>query len=139
MPRTEQPKHPVVFLIEDDVFMIELLAQELLRAGYEALNFRLGKEAIEKFKEMRPDLILLDLLLPDMNGLDVLKEIRGMPGGADVRVVVLSNIAETIDKEQAKRMGAIDYLIKANHSLPEIMAKVQSIVPFGKERAVADE
>lgn len=124
----EQKNRPIIFLIEDDVFMIELLAQVLSRAGYETLSFRLGKEAIEKFKETKPDLILLDILLPDANGLDVLREIRRMPEGAEAKVLVLSNIAEIVDKEQAKRLGALDYLIKANHSLPEILEKVNSLL-----------
>lgn len=115
-------------LIEDDLFMIELLANELTNAGFEPVSFKLGKEAIEKFEESRPDIILLDLLLPDQNGLETLRAIRRLPGGAHTKVIVLSNIAEGLDKEEAKRLGVIDYLVKANHSLPEIIDRVKKVL-----------
>jgi CheY-like chemotaxis protein len=121
-------KRPKILYIEDDIFMIELLSQELMKGGFEPVNCRLNADALKSFKEKKPDLILLDLLLPDGNGLDFLREVRSMPGGPDTKVIILSNVAEAGHKESAKRLGVDDYLIKANYSLPEIIQRIRSVL-----------
>ena len=124
----EEIKKPKIFIVEDDVFMVELLANELKNAGLETYSFQIGQTAIDSFSKLQPDLIVLDLLLPDKNGFEVLREIRRMPNGVQVKVMVLSNIAEDADKEEAKRLGVQAYLVKANYSLPEILAKIQALL-----------
>lgn len=124
----EELKKQRIFLIEDDVFMVELLANELKNAGLEAYSFQIGQAAIDKFTELQPDLILLDLLLPDKNGFEVLREIRRLPNGVNTKVMILSNMAEEADKDEAKRLGVQEYLIKANYSLPEILVKIQALL-----------
>lgn len=121
----DQTKKPKVLLVEDDVFMIELLGKELKDAGFDIDVADKGSKAIEKFKEAKPDLILLDILLPDLRGLDVLRQIRAVEGGNDVVVMVLSNIADKEEVEEAKKLGVTDYLVKANFSLTEIREKVK--------------
>lgn len=118
-------KKPKVLLVEDDVFMIELLGKELKDAGFDIDVADKGSKAVEKFKEIKPDLILLDILLPDIRGLDVLRQIRSAEGGNDVKVLVLSNIADKEEVEEAKKLGVTDYLVKANFSLTEIREKVR--------------
>ena len=124
----EEFKKQKIFLVEDDVFMVELLANELKNAGIETYSFQIGQVAIDKFTELKPDLILLDLLLPDKNGFEVLREIRRLPNGVNTKVMILSNMAEDADKDEAKRLGVQEYLIKANYSLPEILVKIQAIL-----------
>ena len=124
----EEFKKQKIFLVEDDVFMVELLANELKNAGIETYSFQIGQAAIDKFTELKPDLILLDLLLPDKNGFEVLREIRRLPNGVNTKVMILSNMAEDADKDEAKRLGVQEYLIKANYSLPEILVKIQVIL-----------
>ena len=124
----EEFKKQKIFLVEDDVFMVELLANELKNAGIETYSFQIGQAAIDKFTELKPDLILLDLLLPDKNGFEVLREIRRLPNGVNTKVMILSNMAEDADKDEAKRLGVQEYLIKANYSLPEILVKIQAIL-----------
>ena len=128
IPMAEEIKKPKIFVVEDDLFMVELLANELKNAGLETYSFQMGQQAIDQFAELQPDLIVLDLLLPDKNGFEVLREIRRLPNGVRARVVVLSNMAEDADKEEAKRLGVQEYLVKANHSLPEILAKIQAML-----------
>ncbi|QQG45569.1 MAG: response regulator [Candidatus Sungiibacteriota bacterium] len=115
-----------ILLIEDDVFMVGLLVHELQEAGFEVVTAKTGVEGIKKFPEVKPDLILLDILLPDQNGFDTLRTIRRQPGGPGTKVIVLSNLAEWSDVEEAKRLGALDYLVKTNFSLEEIVEKIQS-------------
>ncbi len=125
---TNEIKKPKIFVVEDDVFMVELLANELKNAGLETYSFQIGQSAIDKFAELKPDIMVLDLLLPDKNGFEVLREIRRMPTGVNVKVMVLSNMAEDADKEEAKRLGVQEYLVKANYSLPEILARIQTML-----------
>ena len=114
-----------MLLVEDDVFMIELLVREFTAAGFDVSVAKTGTEGVQKFLEVKPDLILLDLVLPDEKGFEALRKIRRDSYGAMVKVVVLTNLSDTSDIEEGKRLGAIDYLIKANHSLPEIVECVR--------------
>ena len=108
--------------------MVELLANELKNAGLETYSFQIGQAAIDRFIELQPDLIILDLLLPDKNGFEVLQEIRRLPNGVQAKVMVLSNMAEDADKDEAKRLGVQEYLVKANYSLPEILVKIKALL-----------
>jgi len=124
----EEIKKPKIFVIEDDVFMVELLGNELKNAGLETYSYQTGQAAIDAYAQLQPDLIVLDLLLPDKNGFEVLREIRRLTNGVKVKVMVLSNMAEDADKEEAKRLGVQEYLVKANYSLPEILGKIQALL-----------
>lgn len=119
-----------ILCVEDDIFMIELLVRELIKAGFEALVAKTGQEALDQFNKERLalNLILLDLLLPDIHGFEVLRTIRRDPQGREIKVVVLSNLSDDKDKEEAKRLGVVEYLVKANNSLPEIIERVKSVV-----------
>lgn len=125
---TEETKKTKVLLIEDDVFMIDLLTHELNNSGFETAIAKTGEEGIKMFGEFKPDIILLDIILPDQNGLEVLRQIRRQPNGPETKTIVLSNVAEILDIEEAKRLGALEYLVKANFSLPEITARIKSVI-----------
>ncbi len=114
-----------VLLVEDDVFMAELLAGELSRAGLNVTIGKTGKEGVESFLATAPDIVLLDLLLPDMHGFEVLQKIRQDPSRGNTKVVILSNLSEGRDVDEARRLGATDYLVKVNYSIPEIVEKVR--------------
>lgn len=116
-----------ILVIEDDMFMVELLAQELAHAGFDTTVANTVEEGIEKFKANRPDLVLLDLILPGKGGFEFLRAVRRMPEGAAAKVVIFSNVAEGADIEEGKRLGVVDYLVKANYTLPEIVQKIQKI------------
>lgn len=124
----EQKKKSKVLLVEDDVFMIELLAKDLEEAGMEVTTAKTGVEGVQKFQENAPDIILLDLLLPDQGGFETLRQIRRLPNGPQTKVMILSNIAEGPDMEEAHRLAVKDYLVKANFTLPEIVKKVQEVL-----------
>lgn len=124
----EERKTPKILVVEDDLFMVDLLARELKKSGFEVVVAKTGSEGVKKFREAKPDLILLDIILPDLNGFDALREIRRLPEGPAVKVVILSNLGDDSDKEEGKRLGARDYLVKANFSLPEIVEKVRAVL-----------
>ena len=124
----EEAEKIKVLLIEDDAFMADLLSTALVRAGFEVSNAKTGKEGIALFGEWHPAMILLDLILPDQNGFEALRQIRRIPGGADVKVIVISNLSRENQGEEAGRLGVADYLVKSNFSLDEIIAKVRSVL-----------
>ena len=123
---TSEQRESRVLLIEDDKFMSGLLTQSLERAGFESSVAKTGSEGVEMFHGTRFDLIVLDLMLPDEDGLEVLRKIRRLPGGAEVKVLVLTNRAQEARSEEAKRLGVAEYLIKANFSLDEIIGKIKT-------------
>lgn len=122
------PNQKKILLVEDDVFMLELLVTELTQAGFNVAVAKTGIEAVTQFSEAHPDIILLDIILPDENGFEALRQIRRKEGGVETKVVVLSNLSDEADKEEAKRLGAIDYMVKAHYSLPEIVQKVRTVL-----------
>lgn len=124
----EEIKKFKILLIEDDAFMSDLLMQTFARAGFDASNAKTGGEGVKLFGEWHPDLILLDLILPDQNGFDVLRQIRRAAGGPETPVIVLSNLSHEAQGEEATRLGAVDYLVKSNFSLDEIIAKVKAVL-----------
>ena len=124
----EETKKSKILLIEDDAFMSDLLTTALARVGFDVSNVKTGAEGVRLFGEWHPDLILLDLILPDQNGFDALRQIRRMPGGPEAPVIVLSNLTQDAQGEEATRLGASDYLVKSNFSLDEIVAKVKAVL-----------
>ena len=117
-----------ILLIEDDAFMVDLLSKELVSLGYQIEVAKTGLEGVDKFFNFKPKLVLLDILLPDQNGFDVLRQIRRNPEGREAKVLILSNLDSQPDLEEAKRLGAVDYLVKANFSLTDIVAKIRGVV-----------
>ena len=116
---------PKILLIEEDQFLYKILTVKLKRAGFDVFLAIDVEEGIKKAKETKPDLILLDLILPKINGFAVLSEIKKTPVLKKVPVVILSNLGQESDVEKGLRMGAEDYLIKTNLSLSEIVEKVK--------------
>lgn len=119
---------PKILIIEDDIFMTELLMRGLRGLNAEIMHAGNGKEGISKAESNPPNLILLDILLPDINGLEVLRQIRQQPGGEEIKVIVLSNISESTEQKEAQALGVADYLVKANTPLPEISQKVKNML-----------
>lgn len=117
-----------VLLVEDDVFMIELLANELNNAGFEVSVGKTGKEGVEKFQKTKPEVVLLDLILPDEHGFDVLRKIKRLEGGAQAKVIILSNISESADVKEAQKLGIDEYLVKVNYSIAEIVEKIKKLL-----------
>jgi CheY-like chemotaxis protein len=118
-----------ILVVEDDKFLRELILRKLKEENYETCFAVDGEEGLNKIQEERPDLVLLDLILPGMNGFDVLKKKQEMPEIAQIPVVVLSNLGQKEDVERALKYGAKDYLVKAHFTLDEIAAKIKKYLP----------
>ena len=117
-----------ILIIEDDRFLRELIARKLKNEGYEVLEAVEGEEGLRRIKEEKPDLILLDLILPGIDGFEVLAKAKEDPDTAQIPVIILSNLGQREEIEKGLRLGAIDYLIKAHFTPGEIIEKIKNII-----------
>lgn len=115
-----------ILIIEDDKFLRELIVQKLIKEGYETSEAVDGEEGIKKVKEEKPDLVLLDLILPGIDGFEVLSKKREDSSLVQIPVIVLSNLGQKEDVERGLKLGAVDYLIKAHFTPGEIIEKVKN-------------
>lgn len=116
-----------ILIIEDDAFLRDLINKKLSSAGFHTSEAVDGESGIKKMKEENPDLVLLDLLLPSMDGFEVLAATKKDPAISAIPVIILSNLGQKEDVDKGIRMGAADYLIKAQFTPEEIIAKVKEI------------
>ena len=117
-----------ILLVEDDVFMLELLSDKLRKSGFEVSVAVDGEECMKVLQSIRPDLVLLDIVMPKVDGLDVLRRMKGSPDLSGIPVIVLSNLGQKEEVERAMDLGAKDYIIKANFTAGEIVEKLNKIL-----------
>lgn len=117
-----------VLLVEDDSFLIEILVKKFKADNYKVLHAGSGKEALRKAHDEDPDIIMLDIILPGMNGFETLEKLKDDETTADIPVAFLSNLGQKEDIEKGKKLGAVDFIVKANHSLDEIVKRSNEIL-----------
>ena len=117
-----------ILVIEDDKFLRELITRKLLNEAYEVSEAVDGEEGIKKIKEEKPDLVLLDLILPGIDGFEVLSRMREEPNLSSIPVIILSNLGRKEDVEKGLKLGAVDYLIKAHFTPGEIIDKIKAVL-----------
>lgn len=122
-------KHTNILIVEDESFLSKVLAERMEDEGFARIDVAgNGEEALVKVKANRPDIILLDMILPRMNGFEVLEHLQADPKLKTIPVLVLSNLGQDQDIEQAKSLGATDYIVKSNFSLQKVVEKIASIL-----------
>jgi CheY-like chemotaxis protein len=114
-----------ILLAEDDRFLRKAAEATLRRHGFEVLAAVDGEDALRRAREEPPDLILLDLIMPKLNGFEVLRELKQDVPTASIPVIVLSNLGQEGDVQQAMEGGAVAYCVKANLSLEELVRRVE--------------
>lgn len=114
-----------VLLVEDDKFISRAYKDGLEREGFEIDTAFDGIEAMQKLQSSPPDLVLLDLILPEKDGFAVLEEIQMNEKLKRIPVVILSNLGQESDIEKGRALGATDYLIKADVSMKDVIEKVK--------------
>jgi DNA-binding response OmpR family regulator len=117
-----------ILIVEDDKFLRELIAKKLKNEGFDVVEAVDGKEGLKKIKEERPDLVLLDLILPGIDGFEVLARVKEDPNLAQIPVIILSNLGQREEVERGLKLGARDYLIKAHFTPGEIVEKIKNIL-----------
>ncbi len=134
MPDANTPATPAtppkakLLIVEDDKFLRELATQKLFKEGLDVSAAMDGEQGIMLAEKVIPDVILLDILLPGIDGSEVLSRIRANAALKATRVVMLSNFGQAEDLEKAKAGGADKFLVKANFTLDEIVAVVREML-----------
>ena len=121
-----------ILLAEDDRFLRKAAAARLRQGGFTVLAAVDGEEAVRIARAERPDLVLLDLIMPKIQGFEVLKALKEDPATASIPVIVLSNLGQERDVQQAMELGAVAYFIKAHLSLHELVQRVSEVLEKGK-------
>ena len=121
-----------ILLVEDDRFLIKAVYTKLTQKGFEVILANDGDEAISKAKAEKPEIILLDMVLPKKSGFEVLRELKGNPETASIPVFILSNLAQDQDIQEGKALGAEDYIVKSNTSLSAIVDKAANFLATKK-------
>jgi len=118
-------KKITILLAEDDEFIARAYQDGLRRDGFEVLVAPDGQDAMEQIRRKKPDIILLDLIMPVKNGFEVLEDIQLEKELKSIPVIILSNLGQEADIEKGKSMGATDYLVKSDYSMKDVIAKVR--------------
>ncbi len=123
MPETQKK----ILIVEDDVTMREIVVHKLSTSGFTVVEAADGKAAIEAWKREKPDLVLLDLMLPEMDGFQILEEVRknNDPTITKTPVIVLSNLFSKEDIQKAKSLNIDDFMVKAYYTTEEILTRVK--------------
>jgi hypothetical protein len=115
----------IIYSVEDDLDIARIINKTLTKQGYQVYSFQDGKSFIEAFNKQKPDLVLLDLMLPDMNGNDIIKFIRNDIENNEVEIIIISAKRMLMDKVEGLDLGADDYLEKP-FDLLELMSRVNA-------------
>jgi len=117
-----------ILLIEDDPFLSSLLGNRLKKEGFDLLTAKSGNEAVKTLKNNTIDLVLLDLILPEKSGFEVLEDIKSDPQVAKTPVIIISNLGQEADIEKAKEFGVADYVVKAKISIDDLVKKIKDFL-----------
>lgn len=127
-PTKRQETQKRVFLVEDDLMLSEILVHNLLKNGFLVEHAINGEEALKKIPTFNPDIVLLDILLPGIDGYEVLRRMKADENLARIPVYILSNLGQKEEIEKAQSMGADGYLIKAHSSIEDIIRAIKGAV-----------
>lgn len=117
-----------ILIIEDEEALLTMLADKLEREGYEVIMARDGEEGLSKLRKEKPELVLLDIVMPKVGGLEVLGVMHADKELSNIPVIIISNSGQPIEIEKAKRLGAKDCLVKAEFDPKEVVEKVNNLL-----------
>lgn len=117
-----------ILIIEDDDHVSKVYQVKFMKEGYNTVFINNGEEAVEKIAAEKPDLIILDLMMPRKDGFVILEEIKKEPNLPKIPILVLSNLGQQSDKDRALGLGANEYMVKVNFSMQEVIEKAKSFL-----------
>ena len=124
MTEEQQMRKKKVLVAEDDEITSRAYQEGLEGAGYEVILAVNGEEAVRRAKEHKPDIILLDLIMPETSGFEALEAIKEDESLKLIPVIILTNLGQDSDVAKGRELGAVDYLIKTNTSMKDVIEKV---------------
>jgi len=117
-----------ILLVEDDPYITDIYSIKLKEAGFLIDVAVAGQDCLRKIEEKIPDLLLLDIVLPDIDGWEILRKIQNNDKLKNLKVVVLSNLGQKEEVEKAIKLGATKYLIKARYTPSEVVKEIKKII-----------
>lgn len=117
-----------IMIVEDDSFVRDIYQTKLSREGFEVIESINGVEALKKLTAEKPDIILLDVVLPYMNGLEILRKIKQDEKLKDIPVILLTNLSQKEDVSAGMELGAADYLIKSHFTPSDVLEKIKTYI-----------
>lgn len=117
-----------ILIVEDEKILLNLLKQKLEREGYEISIAQDGEKGLEKARKIQPNLILLDIIMPKMDGIQFLKIKKREGEIKDIPVIIISNSGQPAELNQAQKLGAEDWLVKTEFNPQEVIKKVKKII-----------
>jgi DNA-binding response OmpR family regulator len=121
-------KKKTIMIVEDDPLLVKMYEAKFSSSGFNVIKAYDGEQALKDALVAHPDFILLDVMMPKMSGIDMLEKLRTDQWGRSVPVIILSNLSEKQEGEKAARLGVKEYLVKANFTPAEILAKIVAII-----------
>ncbi len=122
-PPADTSKHKIL-LVEDDDALASVYQTRLQAEGFEIKRVPNGEDALSTALQFRPDLILLDVMMPKVSGFDVLDILRNTPETAKIKVIMLTALSQESDKERASKLGADDYLVKSQVVIADVIDRI---------------
>lgn len=126
-----------VLIVDDDAFLLDMYALKFKESGFQVEIAKDGQEACDKIKSTNPGAILLDIVMPKIDGFDVLRKIKQDNIAPNAVILILTNLGQKEDVERGLKLGADDYIVKAHFTPSEVVAKVKSLLarlPDGQEK-----
>ena len=117
-----------VLLVDDDLTLREMYEERLKTEGFNIIQATNGEEALAKARETKPNIILLDIMMPKINGFDVLKELKADDELKAIPVIILTALIQDVDRVQGKKLGAADYIVKSETMPGEVIAKIKNAI-----------
>jgi CheY-like chemotaxis protein len=114
-----------ILLVEDEKIMINLLEKKLTQEGYDVRVAVNGEEGLKAMREEKPDIVLLDIIMPKLGGFEVMEEMGKDPVLKEIPIVIISNSGQPVELDKAKELGARDWLIKTEFDPQEVVEKVE--------------
>lgn len=116
---------PNVLIIEDDKFLSKIYLTKFTKSGMEVRVAGNGEEGLKMMREEKPDVVLLDLIMPKMDGFEVLMEVKNDSSLKTIPILVLSNLGQSDDMQRAKELGAKEFIIKSDISIQDVVTKIE--------------
>jgi DNA-binding response OmpR family regulator len=115
-----------ILIVEDEPMLSQVLADKFIEEGFEVQTAADGQEGLDKALAWKPDVTLLDIVMPRMDGMTMLHKLRAVPEGKDLSVILLTNLSDTEDVYDAMANGVFDFLVKSHWDIDELVHEVQA-------------
>lgn len=117
-----------ILIIEDDRYISKMYQLKLSLEDYDVQVAENGKQGVDKIKEFMPDIVLLDILMPELDGFEVLKIVKADPATKEIPVLIMSNLGQEDHVEKGMKLGALGYIVKSQYTPSKVVEKIKSVL-----------